>query len=148
MLELAQVERQRRRREREPLADLPRGKPLRSGLHEQPENIEPSFVTERNEGGYGFLLFHISNMMELFAESSQSKTCRSSEAQENVTSSLHSMSSDFDGRNDDGGQRQEEIALRDAEQPPDMPPGRAVLPAIIEFFKIAPCQLPFVWSQI
>ena len=77
VLELAQVERQRRRREREPLADLPRGKPLRSGLHEQPENIEPSFVTERNKGGYGFILFHISNMMELFAESSPSKTCRS-----------------------------------------------------------------------
>ena len=77
MFELAQVERQRRRREREPLADLPRGKPLRSGLHEQPENIEPSFVTERDKGGYGFMLFHISNMMELFAESSPSKTCRS-----------------------------------------------------------------------
>ena len=72
MLELAQVERQRRRREREPLADLPRCKPLRSGLHEQPENIEPSFVTERDKGGYGFLLFHISNMMELFAQSSPS----------------------------------------------------------------------------
>ena len=70
MLELAQVERQRRRREREPLADLPRGKPLRSGLHEQPENIEPSFVTERDKGGDGFMLFHISNMMEIFAESS------------------------------------------------------------------------------
>ncbi|MGJ0453532.1 MAG: hypothetical protein ACR65T_09945 [Methylocystis sp.] len=72
MLELAQVERQRRRRKREPLADLPRGKPLRSGLHEQPENIEPSFVTERDKGGDGVMLFHISNMMELFAKSSPS----------------------------------------------------------------------------
>jgi len=80
MLELAQVERQRRRREREPLADLPGGKPLRPGLHEQPENIEPSFVTERDKGGDGVMLFHISNMMELFAESSPSKTCRSSGA--------------------------------------------------------------------
>ena len=65
VLELAQVERQRRRREREPLADLPRRKPLRSGLHEQPKNIEPSFVTERDKGGYGFMFFHTSNMMEI-----------------------------------------------------------------------------------
>ena len=57
------------------------------------------------------------------------------------------MSPDFDGGIDDGGQRQEQIALRDAEQPPDMPQV-GLLPAIIEFFKIAPCQLPFVWSQI
>lgn len=65
VLELAQVERQRRRREREPLANLPRRKPLGSGLHEQPENIEPRFVAERDKGGDGFLLFHISNMMEI-----------------------------------------------------------------------------------
>lgn len=51
VFELAQVERQRRRREREPLADLPRGKPLRSGSHEQPENIEPRLMTERDKGG-------------------------------------------------------------------------------------------------
>ncbi|CCJ06854.1 Hypothetical protein BN69_1403 [Methylocystis sp. SC2] len=65
------MERQRRRREREPLANLARGKPLRSGLHEQPKNIEPSFVAERDKGGDGAMLFHISNMMEIFAESSQ-----------------------------------------------------------------------------
>lgn len=66
------MERQRRRRQREPLADLPRGKPLGPGLHEQPENIEPRFVTERDKSGYGFMFFHISNMMELFPESSPS----------------------------------------------------------------------------
>ena len=76
MLELAQVERQRRRRQREPLADLPRGKPLGPGLHEQPENIEPRFVTERDKGGYGFILFHSSTIMEIFDKSSPSKTCR------------------------------------------------------------------------
>ena len=65
MFELTEVERQRRGWEREPLADLPRRKPLRSGLHEQPENIEPRLVTERDEGGYGFLFFHISNMVEI-----------------------------------------------------------------------------------
>ena len=65
VFELAQVERQRRRREREPLAELPSGKPLRPGLHEEPENIEPGFVAERDKGGEGFLLFHISNMMEI-----------------------------------------------------------------------------------
>jgi len=64
VFELAQVERQRRRREREPLADLSRSKPLRSGLHEQSENIEPRFLAQRNKGGNGCLLFHISNMVE------------------------------------------------------------------------------------
>lgn len=77
MLELAQVERQRRRREREPLADLSRGKPLGPGLHEQPENIEPRFVTQRDKSSYGVMLFHISNMVEISPESTLSKTCRS-----------------------------------------------------------------------
>lgn len=77
MFELAQVERQRRRRECELFADLPRGKPLGPGLHEQPENIEPRFVTQRDKSGYGVMLFHISNMVEILAESSLSKTCRS-----------------------------------------------------------------------
>lgn len=57
------------------------------------------------------------------------------------------LSSDFDGGNDDAGQQQEQIALGDAEQPADMPPV-GLLPAIMEFSKIAPCQLPFGWSQI
>ena len=51
MFELVQVERQRRGWERESLADLPRGKPLSSGLYEQPENIEPGFVAKRDKGG-------------------------------------------------------------------------------------------------
>jgi hypothetical protein len=65
VFELAQVERQRRGRESEPLADATRRQPFRSGLHKQPENIEPRLVTERNEGGYGFRFFHSSNMMEI-----------------------------------------------------------------------------------
>ncbi|WP_036280548.1 hypothetical protein [Methylocystis sp. ATCC 49242] len=65
MLELTEVERQRRRWEREPLADLSRRKSLGSGLHEQPENIEARLMTERDKGGYGFMAFHISNMMEI-----------------------------------------------------------------------------------
>lgn len=69
VLELAQVERQRRRREREPLADLPRRKPVGSGLHKQPEYIQTRLMTERDKGGYGFLLFHISNMMEMYGRS-------------------------------------------------------------------------------
>ena len=65
VLELAQVERQRRRREPKLLADFPRRNSFGAGLHEQPKNIEPRLVPERYKGGYGFLLFHISNMMEL-----------------------------------------------------------------------------------
>lgn len=65
MFELVQMERQRRGRKPEPLADLPRRKSIRTGLHEQPENIEPRLVSESDEGGYRFLLFHDSNIMEL-----------------------------------------------------------------------------------
>lgn len=65
MLELAQVERQRRRREPQPLADLPRRKPVGSGLHKQPEYIQTRLMTERDKGGYGLLFFHYSNIMEI-----------------------------------------------------------------------------------
>ncbi len=65
MFELAQVERQRRGRDAEPFANLPRRNPFRSGLHEQPENIEPRLVTDGDKCGYGFVFFHNSNMMEI-----------------------------------------------------------------------------------
>ena len=65
VFELVEVKEQRRGWEPQPFADLPRRKPLGSGLHEQSENIETRLVTERDKGGYGFLLFHISNMMEI-----------------------------------------------------------------------------------
>ncbi|KAF2989293.1 hypothetical protein MJC1_03611 [Methylocystis sp. MJC1] len=65
MFELGEVKRQRRGRKPQPLADLSRRKPLGSGLHEEAENIETGLVTERDKGGYGFLFFHVSNMMEI-----------------------------------------------------------------------------------
>lgn len=65
MFELGEVKRERCGREPQPFADLPRRKPLGSGLHEQAKNIETGLVTERDKGGYGFLFFHISNMMEI-----------------------------------------------------------------------------------
>ncbi len=65
MLKLAEVKGQRRGREPQPLADVPRCKPLGSGLHKQPEDIQTRLVTERDKGGDGFMFFHISNMVEM-----------------------------------------------------------------------------------
>ncbi len=65
MFELAEMKGQRCRREPKLLADFPRRNSLGAGLHEQPKNIEPRLVPERDEGRDGFLFFHISNMVEI-----------------------------------------------------------------------------------
>ena len=73
VLELVQVERQRRRRKPEPLADLSRGQPLRAGLHQQPEDIEARLVGERDKGRDSGHLFHSSNILEILIASIPSR---------------------------------------------------------------------------
>ncbi len=65
MFELVEVERQRRGRNAQPLANMSCRKSFSSGLHEQPKNIEPRLVAERDKRGDGFVLFHISDMVEI-----------------------------------------------------------------------------------
>lgn len=78
MFELAEVKGQSRGWEPQPLADLSRSKPFGPRLHEQPENIEARLLTERDKRGYGFVLFHISNMMEISEPSRPKNRFRSS----------------------------------------------------------------------
>ncbi len=70
VFELVEMKRQGCGRKPQPFADLPRRNPLGSGLHEQAKDIETGLVTERDKGGYGFLFFHISNMVEISGASS------------------------------------------------------------------------------
>lgn len=78
MFELVQVKRQRCGWEPQPFADLPRRKPVGSGLHKQPEYIQTRLMTERDKGGDGFLLFHTSNIMEIYGRSRPYSTAQKS----------------------------------------------------------------------
>ncbi len=65
MLELVQMKGQRCTRQPEPVANLSRGHPLRTGLDQKPENIEAGFLREGRQSGDGIYFLHISIYMEI-----------------------------------------------------------------------------------
>jgi len=68
MLEMTEMEGERRRREIEPFADLAGGNPGRSRLDQEPEDVEPRLVRQAGEGRQGICLFHISSIVEISAD--------------------------------------------------------------------------------
>jgi len=65
MAQFLQMKRQRRGWYREPLAEVARGKPLRTGLHQQTERGQARFLGERREGRYSGFCFHFSIIVEI-----------------------------------------------------------------------------------
>jgi len=65
MLQLTEVKRQRGRRQIQLFGNLPRRQPLRSGLNQKPEHIQPGFLGERIQGRNSVNLLQISIMMEI-----------------------------------------------------------------------------------
>jgi hypothetical protein len=60
-----EMERKRRRRQIELLADGTGSEAFRTGLHQQPEDCQPGLLSEGGQGGDSLLRFHISNNMEM-----------------------------------------------------------------------------------
>ncbi len=65
VLELLQVERKRRRRQSELIANPPRRQSLRAGLHKQPVDVEPSFLGKGSQGSKGVRFLHPSRVVEI-----------------------------------------------------------------------------------
>jgi hypothetical protein len=66
VFELGQVERERRRRQTEPLADFACGQALGPALDQQAENVKSRLLGKRGQRFDGLRILHLSGTMEVF----------------------------------------------------------------------------------
>ena len=66
MLQVTEMERQGRRGQPKPFADLTGRYPIPSRLHQQTENIQPAFLRESGKRRDGVCFFHISIIIEMW----------------------------------------------------------------------------------